>query len=415
MDSREEWFGLGELSGNAARQIHASAAESADSYVRSRSSVRAHGGYVDIGECRAQRLPAQRERAGASNARTARMASAEAVQSFPADVREGRSLDRLERMVGEVLATVRVLDGSLKKADGFSSTLDAVARNVEGLAHAGSAVSDGDRKLDELLAAARALGESMTAHAADSGERATAIDALLAGVRSLSERFDARIAKSDYEDEVLKSMSAEVQQHRDGLYRKIVEPLVSEVIDVHEDMGATVARYRREAEGGSAGSESGALRDLEEFRLMLGDILRNWGVEMWKPEPGDALEPRRCRVMRAVPTDDEARHRTVAEAITAGYAFDGRILRPAQVAAYSFSPVIEAPSEAAGAEEGGEGAATPEAAPAEAVDQAAKPDVPAMPLAPPAPPVPPAPSIAGSPGTQHAPRASDPLGASLLP
>ena len=79
-------------------------------------------------------------------------------------------------------------------------------------------------------------------------------------------------------------------------------------------------------------------RDLDEFRLMLGDILRNWNVEVWRPEPGEPLEPLRCRAVRAVPTGNRDCHRTVAESLTCGYAFEGKILRPAQVVAFTYKP-----------------------------------------------------------------------------
>ena len=232
-----------------------------------------------------------------------------------------------------------------------------------------------EEKLDALLAAARALGDSMTAHAACEEERLAALDEIKGGVGALADRFDARIAKTDYEETTLRRLSGELDRHRDNLYRKIVEPLINEVIDVHQDMSATVASYRRTAEADPEELAARMRRDLDEFRLMLGDILRNWNVETWWPEPGDALEPLRCRAVRAVPTDDEARHRTVAETVASGYALEGKVLRPAQVVAYAYRPKPEAKaaSEDAGSEASEAPASAPlgaEAAPASA-DRAA--------------------------------------------
>lgn len=218
-----------------------------------------------------------------------------------------------------------------------------------------------EEKLDALLAAARALGDSMTAHAACEEERLAALDEIKGGVGALTDRFDARIAKTDYEETTLKRLSGELDRHRDNLYRKIVEPLINEVIDVHQDMSATVASYRRTAEADPEELAARMRRDLDEFRLMLGDILRNWNVETWWPEPGDALEPLRCRAVRAVPTDDEARHRTVAETVASGYALEGKVLRPAQVVAYAFRPKPEA--KAASADAGSEASEAPAGAP----------------------------------------------------
>lgn len=214
-----------------------------------------------------------------------------------------------------------------------------------------------EEKLDQLLCAARAFGDGMAAHdavekeraAALEGvekERATALGELKEGVDALSEQFKARISKTDYEEATLKRISDELDEHRSGLYRKIVEPLINEVIDVHQDMSATIASYRRKAEEGDRDDLAARIRrDLDEFRLMLGDILRNWNVEVWRPEPGEPLEPLRCRAVRAVPTGDRDCHRTVAESLTCGYAFEGKILRPAQVVAFTYKPKPEAESE----------------------------------------------------------------------
>ncbi len=257
-----------------------------------------------------------------------------------------------------------------------------------------------EEKLDQLLCAARALGDGMAAHdavekeraAALEGvekERATALGELKEGVDALSEQFKARISKTDYEEATLKRISDELDEHRSGLYRKIVEPLINEVIDVHQDMSATIASYRRKAEEGDRDDLAARIRrDLDEFRLMLGDILRNWNVEVWRPEPGEPLEPLRCRAVRAVPTGDRDCHRTVAESLTCGYAFEGKILRPAQVVAFTHKPKPEAesdpkpeepqPSDVAAAVE--TGAAEPPAAIAQPSDAAA--EAPAAPAEP---------------------------------
>lgn len=214
-----------------------------------------------------------------------------------------------------------------------------------------------EEKLDQLLCAARALGDGMAAHDAVEKERAAALEGaekeramalgeLKEGVDALSEQFKARISKTDYEEATLKRISDELDEHRSGLYRKIVEPLINEVIDVHQDMSATIASYRRKAEEGDRDDLAARIRrDLDEFRLMLGDILRNWNVEVWRPEPGEPLEPLRCRAVRAVPTGDRDCHRTVAESLTCGYAFEGKILRPAQVVAFTYKSKPESESE----------------------------------------------------------------------
>ncbi len=214
-----------------------------------------------------------------------------------------------------------------------------------------------EEKLDQLLCAARALGDGMAAHDAVEKERAAALEGaekeramalgeLKEGVDALSEQFKARISKTDYEEATLKRISDELDEQRSGLYRKIVEPLINEVIDVHQDMSATIASYRRKAEEGDRDDLAARIRrDLDEFRLMLGDILRNWNVEVWRPEPGEPLEPLRCRAVRAVPTGDRDCHRTVAESLTCGYAFEGKILRPAQVVAFTYKPKTEAESD----------------------------------------------------------------------
>lgn len=320
MNARE-WLGR-EEAGRGGRPFGSMPSEMAGAHGWGRQTVRCVGGYAEAEPLQERRAAPWDERLRA------------------AEERADRTAQRLERMMGEILAASRALDG----LDALERKVDGVAGAVERLA-ADDAAAQAAGKLDELLLAARALGDSMAAHAAADAQRVQAADEARDGLSRLSERFEARIAKTDYEEAVLKQMSDEVQQHRDGLYRRIVEPLVSEVVEAYDGMGATLARHSAQALCGAADAEP-LLRDMESCRQMIGDLLRNWGVEEWRPSPGDALEPLRCRAVRAVPTDDPALHRTVAETISAGYAFDGKVLRPAQVAVCSLAakPAAAAPA-----------------------------------------------------------------------
>ncbi|HIS41239.1 MAG TPA: nucleotide exchange factor GrpE [Candidatus Aphodovivens avistercoris] len=338
MNARE-WLGR-EEAGRGGRPFGSMPSEMAGAHGWGRQTVRCVGGYAEAEPLQERRAAPWDERLRAAEERAVRTAQ------------------RLERMMGEILAASRALDG----LDALERKVDGVAGAVERLA-ADDAAAQAAGKLDELLLAARALGDSMAAHAAADAQRVQAADEARDGLSRLSERFEARIAKTDYEEAVLKQMSDEVQQHRDGLYRRIVEPLVSEVVEVYDGMGATLARHRVQALCGAADAEP-LLRDMESCRQMIGDLLRNWGVEEWRPSPGDALEPLRCRAVRAVPTDDPALHRTVAETISAGYAFDGKVLRPAQVAVCS---LVAKPTAAAPAADAADAA---DAAPERMVDAA---------------------------------------------
>lgn len=222
---------------------------------------------------------------------------------------------------------------------GAAQRLDVPVR-TEGGGSAG--VCRGERATGREGAAA-ANGARTVSHedAADRGEDGVeaALAALEARVGRLSDQFETRIKKSDYEDAMLKRLSDELDEHRNDLYRKIVEPLINEVISMHEGMTRTVMLFRRKAgEEGLSGIAGELKYAFEEYWKVLGDILRTWNVEVWSPAVGDEMEPGRCRAVRGVPTDDKARHRTVAEVVTPCYLLDGKVLSAAQVAAYAYKP-----------------------------------------------------------------------------
>jgi len=68
-------------------------------------------------------------------------------------------------------------------------------------------------------------------------------------------------------------------------------------------------------------------------------ILDRCGVEAFSAEPGDALDRGRHRALALVACDDESRHNTLAEVVTAGFADreTGRIRRPVQARVFQYS------------------------------------------------------------------------------
>jgi molecular chaperone GrpE len=61
-------------------------------------------------------------------------------------------------------------------------------------------------------------------------------------------------------------------------------------------------------------------------------VLRNNGVQAIAPEPGEPFEPERHEALMQEPVDPAPELPEVTRVLQKGYTFDGRVLRPAQVA-----------------------------------------------------------------------------------
>jgi molecular chaperone GrpE (heat shock protein) len=137
--------------------------------------------------------------------------------------------------------------------------------------------------------------------------------------------------RSAHRESVIDRLHEENQRLRSGIDRVLLEPVVTDLIRIHDQLNREVHRL-------TADDQDGLL--LQSFADDVAQILDRCGIELFSVSAGDPFERGRHRPVTTVACDDSARHNTVAEIVAVG--FDeretGRVRRPAQVRVFQYTP-----------------------------------------------------------------------------
>ena len=140
--------------------------------------------------------------------------------------------------------------------------------------------------------------------------------------------------RSDHRELVIDRLHEENARLSGGLSKAILEPVVADLIRLHDEVGREVRRLK------AVGQDERLLRSFAED---LEQILDRCGYEVFTAEPGDPFDRQRHRPLAVVDCHDESRHNTVAEVTSAGFAEreTGRVRRPVQARFYHYVPASE--------------------------------------------------------------------------
>jgi molecular chaperone GrpE len=153
----------------------------------------------------------------------------------------------------------------------------------------------------------------------------------LAGVEGQLAEFHRRSA---HRETIIDQLHEENQQLRTGISKAILDPVVADLIRLHDQI-------EREARRLTAAGQDG--RFLSSFADDIAMLLDRCGIETYSAAAGDPFDRDRHRPLAVVACADESRHNTVAEVVTAGFAEreTGRIRRPVQARFFQYTPARE--------------------------------------------------------------------------
>jgi molecular chaperone GrpE len=153
----------------------------------------------------------------------------------------------------------------------------------------------------------------------------------------LAQRFDrveeqlaAFHRRAAHRESVIDYLHGENQRLQDGISRAILDPVVADLIRLYDQLHREVRRLEAD------GQEHQLLWSFAQDVLQ---ILDRCGLESFSAAPGDTFDHERHRPLSVLPCEDEAKHNTVAEVITLGFAdpATGKIRRPVQARFYRFT------------------------------------------------------------------------------
>jgi molecular chaperone GrpE (heat shock protein) len=136
--------------------------------------------------------------------------------------------------------------------------------------------------------------------------------------------------RAAHREAVIDRLHEENQRLREGIGRAFLEPVITDLIRLHDQLSREVRRL--EASGEDP-------RLFWSFAEDVAQILDRCGVAAFSAEPGEKFERGRHRALAVVACDDETRHNTVAEVVAVGFANrdTGRIRRPVHARVFQYA------------------------------------------------------------------------------
>lgn len=162
-------------------------------------------------------------------------------------------------------------------------------------------------------------------------------DEIRSQLQALQSMFEARIQYTAHEERIVDQMHCELQKYKEDLYAQLVRPILMDVIEVRD----SIIRMSAAFEVKPVEEQNIPLKTFSDYTYDLQDILERNAVEIYRGSPGESFRPIEQKIIKKVATNDEALHGKVAQSLSNGYRYNGRILSPEKVVAYVYeAPVL---------------------------------------------------------------------------
>mgnify|MGYP001083128620 CR=1 FL=1 len=148
----------------------------------------------------------------------------------------------------------------------------------------------------------------------------------------LDRKFDEKIRTSESQDIMAKTLYAEVQEYKKGMYSDILKPLLLELVQMRNNI-IRQCRGIMEKEGKDAMISVQKLLDYgEDIR----DVLEAYDVEIFRAEPGSEFDPRNQKLLKKVPVNREVMNKKIAVSLCDGYKYRDRTIMKENVKVYVY-------------------------------------------------------------------------------
>jgi len=157
----------------------------------------------------------------------------------------------------------------------------------------------------------------------------------LSGLASRLSRVEEQLVgfhqRAAHRESVIDQLHAENQLLRTGLSRVVLEPVVTDLIRLHDQLSREA---RRQTDNGQDAKLARSFAD-EVTR-----ILERCGIDMYTAALGEPFDPIRHNPAGVLGSPDEALNHTVAEVTAAGFIDrdTGRVRRPLQARFHQYLP-----------------------------------------------------------------------------
>ena len=175
-------------------------------------------------------------------------------------------------------------------------------------------------------------GEGTNAHeehvtiALSAQDNIQSLQPLLTEMYMLRQDFDTKVKYDESKERLIESLHRELQVYRDGLHFRVLRPVFTDLISLHDDIGKVLDTLSDSAE---------SVQRLRMFQETVEEILHRQGVELFTLAE-ELFLPSKQRNQRVIPTSDIAQDRHIARRIRKGFEYEGKLLRPEIVETYKY-------------------------------------------------------------------------------
>lgn len=147
-------------------------------------------------------------------------------------------------------------------------------------------------------------------------------------LRRSNELFSTRFLYDASKEEMITRLHKELQGYKDDLYKKILKPVIMDLIVFSDNMRSLAARYEETPDPGEMQERYRKLRS--EFLKIGGhieDLVYNYGVEPFSSRQGEAFNPKIQQARKNTITEDPQEHKKIISSLSPGYMWDEQLLR----------------------------------------------------------------------------------------
>lgn len=159
-----------------------------------------------------------------------------------------------------------------------------------------------------------------------------AINGLTEKMDGMNDLFAKKMMHTTHEEKIVDQMHAELQKYKEDMYSQLIRPVLIDIIGVRDSI-------KRNVKIKAALPEEEQKVDLKffgDYAYDLEDILDKNNVIIYSSKEGDSFTPIRQKVLKKIPTPVEELHGKIAESISDGYEFGGRVVVPEKVDVYLY-------------------------------------------------------------------------------
>ncbi len=150
-------------------------------------------------------------------------------------------------------------------------------------------------------------------------------------VRILVEKLENKLALDRFREQQIDKMHAELESHRQGLVDRLLLPLVTGIVRLHDSVSRLQTVLSNEPPDKLTPER--LLKMVDNFREDLELVLDHGGIQLFT-EPSEVLNPHRQLAQKMVPTPDETLVGRIVERLRPGFERDGRVIQKERVSVY---------------------------------------------------------------------------------